>query len=72
MLNNVCMYIILQGRFNNQVYSTKQSSWDNIILLYIARIIEQIDHVMNNNDDYDENDTLMVIVKWYYVPKAAN
>ena len=49
------MYIILQGRFNNQVYSTKQSSWDNIILLYIARIIEQIDHVMNNNnyDDYD-------------------
>ena len=72
MLNNVCMYIILQGRFNNQVYSTKQSSWDNIILLYIARIIEQIDHVMNNNDDYDENDTLMVIVKGYYVPKAAN
>ena len=68
------MYIILQGRFNNQVYSTKQSSWDNIILLYIARIIEQIDHVMNNNnyDDYDENDTLMVIVKGYYVPKAAN
>ena len=74
MLNNVCMYIILQGRFNNQVYSTKQSSWDNIILLYIARIIEQIDHVMNNNnsDDYDENDTLMVIVKGYYVLKAAN
>ena len=29
---------------------------------------------MNNNnyDDYDENDTLMVIVKGYYVPKAAN
>ena len=27
---------------------------------------------MNNDDDYDENDTQMVIVKWYYVPKAAN
>ena len=27
---------------------------------------------MNNNDDYDENDILMVIVKWYYVPKSAN
>ena len=29
---------------------------------------------MNNNDDYDENDTLMVVVKWYYryVPKSAN
>lgn len=27
---------------------------------------------MNNNDDYDENDTLMVIVKWFYVPKSAN